>query len=284
MTKKKSKIYSTGRFSAKMKRDIPIWKKKGWSLEEIANEVDRSPAGIQRFLDEEGYLEEENPAMNSDVRAVRIALKKKPYWRNLQSQFDKDELLLFEQMWIRMMMEQFRQDLLPAEELQVKQLLTLYIFADRSAKERRDQIKDMKKIQVQLDKAYAVTLEDRDRPRIESLENRLKFVQSTVSNHTTEHTRLLDKIERINKDLKATRDQRVKKIEDSKTSFSGLIKTLDDEVFRKRMGQEAELMNIAKDQAMEILSDYHEYGTGTDYAEVDIPILNAETVMKHDDI
>lgn len=279
MSKKK---YSTGRLSKEHKRLIPLRRKQGATYTEIAEEIDRSPDGVRRYLESIGFIDESLPVMDTDAQAAQVSLKQKPYWRNLQAQFSRVELDTFEQLWTRMMLEQFRHDLLPAEELQVKQLLTLYIFVDRSAEERLQHIKEVRKLQVQLEKEYKVR--NRDVALIDSLESRLAFARSAVSNHTTEHTKLLDKIEKINKDLKATRDQRVKRIEDAKTSFVGLIKALEDESYRKRVGREAELMNVAKDKVMETLGEYHEYSPGMDYAEVDVPILNAETVMRHDDI
>ena len=131
---------------------------------------------------------------------------------------------------------------------------------------------------------YKKSVDNRDMEKITYLDNTLSFAKSAVSNHTTELTKLLEKVEKIQKDLKATRDQRVKRIEDAKTSFVGLIRALEDEQYRKRTGQEAELMHIAKEQAKEDLSELHEYGKGTDYAEVDVPLLNSETIMKHDDL
>jgi len=155
---------------------------------------------------------------------------------------------------------------------------------DRSLVERQQMYKEIGKIQRELDKEYGCSIDNRDMSRIDHLESRLSYAKSSVSNHTTEHAKWLEKIEKINKDLKATRDQRVKRIEDAKTSFIGLIRALEDEEFRKRMGQEAELMNVAKDNVRDKLSEWHEYGTNTDYAEMDVPFLNAETIMNHDDI
>ena len=279
-----AKTYSTGRLSNEMKRMIPVQKKQGMTIEEIADRWNRSPVGIRKFLDDEGYVDEDLPVMDDDAHAISLALRKKPYYRNLQAQFDKYELELFEHLWVKMMMEQFRHDLLPAEELQVKQLLTLEILVNRSLEERQRQVKEISQLQKQIDKEYAISPDNRDSVKIDSLEARLAFARGSVSNHTTEHTKLLDKVEKIQKDLKATRDQRVRRIEDSKTTFSGLIRALDDEQYRNRMGHEAELMNIAKDKQLDALGEWHEYGTDTDYAEIDIPILNAETVMRHDDL
>jgi len=276
--------YSTGRMSKEMQKNIPVWKKQGISIEEISERINRSPAGIQKYLDDIGYIDEDMPVWDQDAHAVSVELKRKPYWQNLKEQLDKHELEFFEHMWVRMMMDQFRQDLLPAEELQVKQLLTLEIFTNRSAFERQKQIKEVARIQQELDKEYKLSTKKRDSSKIEYLEGRLTFARSAVSNHTTEHTKLLDRVEKIQKDLKATRDQRVHKIENAKTSFSGLITALEEEAYRRRMGEEAELMSIAKDKALDDFSEWHEYGKDTDYVEVDIPVLNSDTVMKHDDI
>ena len=276
--------YSTGRLSNEMKRMIPIYKKQGLTIEEIAERIDRSPVGIRKYLNDIGYVDEDLPVMDDDSHAISLALRQKPYWRNLKAQFNLHELELFEYLWVKMMMEQFRQDLLPAEELQVKQLLTLEILINRSIEDRQTQIKEVGKIHKELDKEYKKKPDARNDAMVEFLESKLAYARSSVSNNTTEHTKLLDKTEKIQKDLKATRDQRVKRIDDSKTSWGGLIKVLDDEQYRKRMGHEAELMNVAKGKVLDELSEWHEYGTNTDYTELDIPILNEDTVMRHDDI
>jgi len=275
---------SPGKLSNRHKKQIPMWKKQGMTNEEIATAIDRTSVAVENYLDSVGYIDADLPPMDADLYKIELALKQKPYWSDLQKQFNKHELDTFKEMWVKMMSEQFRHDLFPAEELQVKQLLTLYIFIDRSAVERQQQTKDISRFQKDLDAEYKLLQNKRDMAKIDYLEGKLAFARSSVNNHTTEHTRLLDKIERINKDLKATRDQRVKRIENAKTSFTGLIRALEDEDYRKRVGVEAELMNMAKEKVKDELTSWHEYGTGTDYVEIDIPLLNADTVMEHDDI
>lgn len=275
---------TTGRLSNEHKKSIPIWKKQGLSSEEIALRINRTINAVNGYLDSIGFVDENNPPLDTDTKNIRTALYQKPYWADLKKQFNDHELRLFVSMWERMMMEQFRYDLLPAEELQVKQMLTLDIFLNRSAAERLKYIRKSERLERELHAEYSKPKEKVNDKKIDSLESRLAFANNAISNHTTEHARLLEKIERIHKDLKATRDQRVKKIEDAKTSFTGLIKALEDEQYRKRMGKEAELMNIAKEKVKEELSEWHEFGKESDYSEIDIPVLNAETVKKHDDI
>ena len=72
-----AKTYSTGRLSNEMKRMIPSQKKQGMTIEEIADRWNRSPAGIRKFLDDEGYVDEDLPVMDDDAHAISLALKKK---------------------------------------------------------------------------------------------------------------------------------------------------------------------------------------------------------------
>ena len=74
-------------------------------------------------------------------------------------------------------------------------------------------------------------------------------------------------------------DQRIKRIEDSKTTFSGLLRALDEEDLRRRMGDEAELMKLAKDKSKKKLSEVHIYSDG----EGDLPLLTPETVLTQED-
>ena len=98
--------------------------------------------------------------------------------------------------------------------------------------------------------------------------------------YTNEYTKLLNEQQKISKDLKATREQRIKRIEDGKSSWIGLIRMLEDEEIREKEGREMEIMNMSVEQQINKLSEYHEYQDG----EVDTPLLTPETVQdKKDD-
>ena len=84
----------------------------------------------------------------------------------------------------------------------------------------------------------------------------------------------MDKRQLVSKDLKATRDQRIKRIEDSKSSWAGFLRALEDEEERERVGDDAELMKIAKDKSREKLGTFHTFIDGS----IDRPLLNADTI------
>jgi hypothetical protein len=83
------------------------------------------------------------------------------------------------------------------------------------------------------------------------------------------------------KDLKGTREQRIKAIEDSKQTFASLVKQIaTDSEFRSRIGLDMEKMRLAAEKEKERLSEYHEYEDGT----VDQPFLTPETLLRNEDI
>ena len=79
------------------------------------------------------------------------------------------------------------------------------------------------------------------------------------------------------KDLKGTREQRIKAIEDSKQTFGSLVKQIaTDSEFRKKMGIDMEKMRLAMEAEKVRLSEYHTYEGGG----LDQPFLTPETVKE----
>ena len=177
------------------------------------------------------------------------------------------------------MVKQFREDVLPAEELQIKQFITIDILINRSMKERKRHIADTEKLQTDVDKEYELPEDVRDGPKLANLETQLSFARNSIANYTNEYTKLLNEQQKISKDLKATREQRIKRIEDGKSSWIGLIRMLEDEEVREREGREMEIMNMAVEQQTTNLSEYHTYQDG----EIDTPLLTPETVRQKED-
>jgi hypothetical protein len=204
-------------------------------------------------------------------------LHKSHFWAEICKQFTQEELKYFEGEWVTLML-QFKEDVLAAEVLSLKQLVTLNILINRCMKERKAHLEEVEKLQLRLAQEYKMG-DMKDPDRIHELEQQISYARSAATQYTVEYTKLLDQQKTINKDMKITRDQRIKRIEDSKTSFAGLIRALEDEEYRKRMGRDAELMKIAKDKAKKDLGEYHEFADG----KVDRPLLNCDTVIEDDD-
>jgi hypothetical protein len=245
---------------------------KTLSLQQIADNLNRTVSPVQRYVSENqlSIVEADN-----DAEILKHKLHTKTFWREIQRQFDVDtgELEYFEDTWVGLI-KQFREDVLPAEELQIKQFITIDILINRSMKERKRHIAETEKLQKQVDKEYEKTETERDIPKLANLETQLSFARNSIANYTNEYTKLLNEQQKISKDLKATREQRIKRIEDGKSSWVGLIRMLEDEEVREREGKEMEILSMATEKVKLKLQGYHNYQDGV----VDQPLLTPESV------
>jgi hypothetical protein len=145
-------------------------------------------------------------------------------------------------------------------------------------KERKRHISETEKLQKLVDKEYDKSETERDIPRLANLETQLSFARNSIANYTNEYTKLLNEQQKISKDLKATREQRIKRIEDGKSSWVGLIRMLEDEELREKEGKELAILSMATDKARNHLEQYHSFADNT----LDKPFLIPEDKEKED--
>lgn len=243
------------------------------SVDEIAIKLNRGPKPIQRYIDENNLLATDDD--DQDMKYLKHKLHKKTFWQEVVRQFDADsgELEYFENTWVGLI-KQFREDVLPAEELQIKQFITIDILINRSMKERKRHIAETEKLQKLVDKEYEKPEDQRDIPKLANLETQLSYARNSIASYTNEYTKLLSEQQKISKDLKATREQRIKRIEDGKSSWTGLIRMLEDEEIREKEGRQMEILSMSTSKQKEHLMSYHQYQDGS----VDIPILTPESI------
>jgi hypothetical protein len=248
------------------------------SVKEISDHLNRNIAPIERYISESITVETQQSEQQND-KILRQKLHTKTFWSEIEKQFDKEtgELKYFENTWIGLI-KQFREDVLAAEELQIKQFITIDILINRSMKERKRHIVDTEKLQAQVDKEYNKSEDQRDIAKLANLETQLSFARNSIANYTNEYTKLLNEQQKISKDLKATREQRIKRIEDGKSSWVGLIRMLEDEEIREKEGRQMEIMALAVAQSKNELGSYHEYADLT----VDSPLLTPEIILKRE--
>ena len=90
------------------------------SIEEIAGQLNRTIKPIERYISDAKIGTKTLDEQEND-KTLRQKLHVKTFWREITKQFDKEtgELDYFEDTWIGLV-KQFREDVLPAEELQIK--------------------------------------------------------------------------------------------------------------------------------------------------------------------
>ncbi len=248
------------------------------SVEEIADVLNRNAAPVEKFIKNNDLRGKDSVGDQDNHEILLSKLRHRPYYYDIRAQLTDEELSYFEKNWV-FLIAQFREDVLYSEELSLKQLIIVDVLMNRSMVERRAHQEDANRLQESLDDEMAKHPDDRDRDYILNLETQLAFARTSITSYTNEHVKLLKERRDIDKSLKTTRDQRVKRIEDGKTSFSGWLKTLEDEGERVKWGEYAELMRLSLFRAMERLSQNHVY----EDEKVDIPYLTVESAKMNEE-
>ena len=247
-------------------------------VEQLAERLDRDPDSLLKFIKKKvakGDIEE--PVwMNSRANEERAKydLSFRPYWKELEQQFTKEELELFEYHWTRII-SQFKDDVIPTEELQVVDLIKLELLMNRALKGNKDNLEQITALDA------LITLErQRDPDQIDTdalfnMERQVASLKASQESLNKDYRELQTKKNSMLKEMKATREQRVQRIEDSKKNFSSWMAHLvANPELTIQYGQEMEKMRLAMEKEKERLAQFHKY---TDEM-VDQPFLTPDTV------
>ena len=239
---------------------------------DIATHLDRDPVSVQ------SYIKEKIGNATLDDREIEALhdLKSRPFWKDLQKQFSGDELQLLLYHWGRII-TQFRDDVLPTEELQIIDAIKLEILMNRALIGQQTNMRDIHRYEELVTDEKAKALEIQDKDYIFSLERQVAVCRAAQESLTREYKDLQTKKASMLKDLKATREQRIRRLEDSKQTFIGWVRNLmSNPETRRTIGIEMEKMRLAANGEAERLSEYHKYEDGT----IDQPFLTPDSVKE----
>lgn len=243
----------------------------------LAKKLDRSTQAISDFIKRKVASGDFDPPTwldEGDNEQATYNLIARPYWNEIEQQFTKDELELFKYHWVRII-SQFRDDVIPTEELQVVDLIKMDILMNRALKGNKENLE-------QIGVLEALILEERqrdpDQQNAEELfnwERQVASLKASQESLNKDYRELQTKKNSMLKDMKATREQRVKRLEDSKSNFtSWMAHLVTNPEVAMQYGQEMEKMRLAMKQEEIRLSKFHKY---TDDM-VDQPFLTPDTV------
>jgi len=257
-----------GRFS-KTEQEFIKKNYKDLPTEEIATHLDRDPDSIRSYVNSKlgSTLFQER-----EIKALHD-LQGRPFWKELKQQFAEEELELLLYHWGRII-TQFRDDVLPTEELQIIDAIKLEILMNRALKGQQTNMRDIGRYEELVTDEKAKSLEIQDKDYIYNLERQVAVCRAAQESLTREYKDLQTKKSSMLKDLKATREQRVKRLEDSKQTFVGWVRNLmSNHEVRHQLGMDMEKMRLATNVEAERLSEYHKYEDGT----IDQPFLTPDS-------
>ena len=213
---------------------------KTMDVSEIAKILGRTPEAIENFINE-------RLSDKINDRSIKYDLKKRAFWPTLQEQFNSEELDLLIYYWTTLI-KQFNEDVLPSEELQILDLAKLELLISRNLVDRNANAFEIDRILSLLEEEYDKDPKTRNTQSISLLEQQLGARRNAQEARTNEHMKFQTEKNKMFKDLKATRDQRVAKIQEESTTFFALIKKIQSDDFREREAEQMEMMRLASSQ------------------------------------
>ena len=240
------------------------------TVEDIAKRLDRDVESIDNFVKRKFRVG------ISGEEAAAFSLEDRPYYHELSGQFTDEELELFKYHWSRII-AQFKDDVFPTEELQVVDVIKLELLMNRCLKSNKDNITDMSVFEKMVKEERARDKEDRDQDYILNLERQIAALRASQESLNRDYRELQSKKASMLREMKGTREQRIKRLEDSKQSFvSWVAHLMQDPDTMKKYGIEMEKMRLAMKKESERLSAFHQYEDGT----IDQPFLTPDTVKE----
>lgn len=240
------------------------------SFFEIAERLRRNPDAVRKFIEKTlNKLPIGEVPINSEMK-FEYLLKKSPIWKELKQQFTEQELDLFLYHW-RDTIYQFNDDVLATEQLQIIDYIRLEILIHRLGKEQRNNLQELQEFETQLIEAKT----QQDTARADLIQTQIGIRRQAQSGLISELTKMLNEKTKIFDKLKATREARIKYLENSKESYiSFLQKILTDANLRRNLGIKMEKMRLSMKLVEKKLSEWHIFADGV----ADKPLLNSDTV------
>lgn len=242
------------------------------SPEEICRKLDRPLELIKLHI-------VEKPAEQKEIAAFHDSIT----WRKLADEFSPEELLYFNEEYADLV-SQFKEDVLKTEEQQIRKAITFDILMRRNLSLQRKSQGDISRLeamQQNVSKDYKLLkqsmTDDQRHDREEfilQIETQLQAVKGSLQAKSKEFTDLDNRHQKLMEALKATREQRISKIESSNKSFLAVLRELAEAEKRKEADRQIGLMSLATDNEFKRLAKPHKYDDGNE----DLPVLSAETM------
>ena len=148
---------------------------------------------------------------------------------------------------------------------------------NRALREQQSNMKNISIFEELLQDEKNKDSEYQDRDYIFNVERQIATSRAAQEALGREYKDLQGKKSVMLKDLKATREQRIKRLEDSKQTFIGWVsQILTSPDLRREFGIEMEKMRLAMENQKQELSEWHKYEDGI----IDQPFLTPDTVKE----
>lgn len=235
----------------------------------MAGALNRNPDAVKKYV-----IQHHADSFTEKARSAEYDIQKSPVWKDLQQQFSPEELQMFLYHWGRII-SQFRDDVYPTEEMQVVDTIKLELLMNRAVTQQQQVMRDINALETMVEHERGNV--EVDHAEVNNLERQIGVLRAAQESLNKDYQDMLKQKNVILKEMKATRDARIKHLESNKHNFLNFIRKItEDKSMRARLGREMEKMRLAANVEFERLSEWHEYEDG----EVDQPFLTPENVLE----
>jgi len=218
------------------------------------------------------------PAMvqeSANVDAITL-LHRSSLWQEVKRTLLTSEITFFESQWVLLIDQFSTNEILPTDELMIKDYLILEVSANRALAQKRDAILRLQEVQTLIEEERKLPEDAQNIGNLSMWYAQQDALRASFHNLDQSHIQFQTRKDAKLRDLKATRDLRFKHIEESKKNIFELIKELDSKAKRKTEGRWMELMKAGADKVQEDWETLTEYEDGS----WDKPYLNPEGELR----
>lgn len=248
---------------------------------EIAAELGRSESAIYNYIEKTLGVQRDSPMLAGGAgtaETIITGLRSTPEWDYIKKELTDPELQMFEQSYGKYV-EQFEDEgndeIRPTERTQIVLCVKLEILMHRLLRSKKTTEITIERLNERVNKLSVKfdNLSKDEKSELDSLESKICTFEKTKDSLNKEYMGYLEKHSDILKTMKATRDQRLKNIENSKVSFIDLLRQLQDDDVKEAEGREMELVKKSGENSYKKISAHHKFMDG----QLEQPILNSET-------
>ena len=287
-TKKKVKEpekTNRGRIPQKVLDGIISDLKNGLNTSDVAEKYDRPIEQILRVFDT--YVKPYLTTSSSGNKHLDIIakFKERPEWTQFNAEFSKDEMEMFMYEYCKLMDDFGEDEVRKAEENQLFMSIRYWILIHRNMKDRKKTDVELEELEAEIkdvirkgpeDKKFGGDFDKYSEYR-RMLEDRKNVLRGSQTSKTSEHKTLTEKHQKFMEDLKVTRNQRIERFEQKKSSinFLDVIKELQVEENRKAIGLQMEMVKESMNKQEREWGKIHQFTDG----ELDRLVVDSDTIQ-----
>jgi hypothetical protein len=238
---------------------------------EMAIELNRSVEAISQRR----ASAPEETAQNEKKTYVE-QLRNKHFWTTVKKSLLTEEIDSFENNWAALYSQFFHQGVTATDEMMMKDVIIEDILLHRALEQKKNILQEIKDNEKLLAEERGKDMEDRDTDFMTNALRTIVQLRGTSESYTKEINEIKKTKDTKFKDLKATRNERLKTVEESGKNIFALIKLLDERKMRETEGRMTGLVYKASQGKQEEMEQNVSFADG----EVDKVWLTPESELK----